>query len=561
MIVYEKNVGNVSLTKNNYVASGGEGSIYTKGSKAYKIYLDPKKTIPTDKMTDLSEITYDNVIRPLNLLTDKKNNPIGYSMRFVGKNHPLCQIFTKSFKNRFKIDEDTILSLVDIMEDTVRHIHSKDILIVDLNELNFLVSDDFKDVYFIDVDSYQTKNYKATAIMESIRDEHTKSFNEGSDWFSFAVVSFQMFLGIHPYKGKYLNSPTMPLNERKLANISVFNKDVKIPRICPPIESIPKNYRDWYFQVFEEGLREAPPKAKKYLDNKITKYIHVLDITGDSKIDINLVKEYDSPIINYVENKGGYSATQTSKSIWYSSSVYPNMESSFLSISPKLNNLTECYISSGYLNIKSLPKRELLYSSIKADDIMSYEGRVYVKSSESVYELVYSGNTENVISFNKVANVLDKATRFYEGVVIQDLLGSYYASLFPDTGLSFQLGLPDLKGHKIIDAKFDFRVLMVISFKEGRYLKTIYKLNSEYKITHKRTIEDISLISINFVTLPSGVTAHIQEDGKLELFSLNNDQIKTISSDKISLDMRLFKRSNFVLFSKENKMYRVKTKG
>ena len=47
------------------------------------------------------------------------------------------------------------------------------------------------------VDSYQTAHYPATAIMPSVRDWKVPlhDFSELSDWFSFAIVSFQVFLG------------------------------------------------------------------------------------------------------------------------------------------------------------------------------------------------------------------------------------------------------------------------------------------------------------------------------------------------------------------------------
>ena len=57
--------------------------------------------------------------------------------------------------------------------------------------------------------------------MDSVRDRHAAGWNEGTDWFSFALVSFQMFVGIHPYKGKHPALKT--LDERMAQNVSVLH--------------------------------------------------------------------------------------------------------------------------------------------------------------------------------------------------------------------------------------------------------------------------------------------------------------------------------------------------
>lgn len=57
---------------------------------------------------------------------------------------------------------------------------------VDLNELNVLVGSSFVEPFMIETDSYQTPSYRATAIMDSIRDRlvPTGQFALLTDWFS-----------------------------------------------------------------------------------------------------------------------------------------------------------------------------------------------------------------------------------------------------------------------------------------------------------------------------------------------------------------------------------------
>ena len=299
MKVFVKSKGEINLTKRDFVASGGEGEIYRKHRTAYKIYTGQTPCIPHSKIQELSEISAPNVIAPKELVLNTRNKPVGYTMRHISNTYALCQIFTKAFKTRNKVTPEMMLELVKKMQNTISHIHSKGILIVDLNEMNFLVDKKLTDVYFIDVDSYQTKNFPATAIMPSIKDRHTNGFNKMTDWFSFGIVSFQMFIGIHPFKGKH---PTLKtIEDRMMANIPVFHKDVRYPKVCMPFDYIPDSYREWYKSIFYKGERIAPPVAAQAV--LIVPVVTNL-IKSNSNFDIQLLNTYDGNIIKFLSVNG-----------------------------------------------------------------------------------------------------------------------------------------------------------------------------------------------------------------------------------------------------------------
>src|SRR5215467_8117210 len=262
---FVRSKGEIRLGQTEFKAQGGEGSVYVKGSNAYKIYSDPSRCITQAKIDELSALVQPNIIRPLELIIDGRNRPVGYSMRSAGKTYSLCQLFPKAFRQRNNVTPELMLRLVRQLQTGVSHIHSRGILIVDLNEMNFLVTTDFRELFFIDVDSYQTPSFPATVLMESVRDRHARTFTTGSDWFSFAVVSFQMFVGIHPFKGTYaalqqLSDKEQKLDARMQANISVLHQGVTVPGSTLPFTVIPPAYLDWYRAVFEEGKRMPPPQ-------------------------------------------------------------------------------------------------------------------------------------------------------------------------------------------------------------------------------------------------------------------------------------------------------------
>ena len=218
--------------------------------------------ISVQKLNELAALSEPNIIRPLDLLLDHRNLPVGYTMRHVADAYSLCQLFPRAFRDRNNLTPELVLNLVQQMHTGVEHVHNHGVLIVDLNEMNFLTSRNFGELFFIDVDSYQTPSFPAKVLMESVRDRHATHFTKESDWFSFAVISFQMFVGIHPFKGTYpalraCTDKVQLLDARMKANISVLHPGVSVPASCLPFDSIPGTFYDWYHAIFEEGKRLA----------------------------------------------------------------------------------------------------------------------------------------------------------------------------------------------------------------------------------------------------------------------------------------------------------------
>src|SRR5690349_20943476 len=85
--------GYIRLGQSEFKAQGGEGAVYVKGSSAYKIYADPARCITQAKIDELSALIEPNIIRPLELMLDSRNRPVGYSMRSAGQTYSLCQLF------------------------------------------------------------------------------------------------------------------------------------------------------------------------------------------------------------------------------------------------------------------------------------------------------------------------------------------------------------------------------------------------------------------------------------------------------------------------------------
>jgi len=550
---YKVNNRDVTITKANFISSGGEGSVYAKDNVAYKIYTDPAKMMPQGKIHELSVITDDNIIRPKDIVYNNKT-PVGYSMRFVKNTYALCQLFTKAFREREGLDHDGVQNLVKDLHKLVKHVHSKDILIVDLNEMNFLVNKDMTEIYAIDTDSYQTKHYPATAIMESIRDRHSKRFSKDTDWFSYAIITFQLFIGIHPYKGKHPSIKTM--DARMLGNVSIFNKDVSIPKVCYSIDVIPQVYKDWFRAVFDDGKRLPPPES-------FSNAVHVIEavikkITGSNNFDIREEREFDGNILSLIF-RGGKRAVLTNKSFYLGYKGFKTSGAKIVFTQSDIPILAK--ITDERLKLFNTELQKEIPNQIGGSDLMTYNGSLYVKNEESLLEVDFTEIKNNIFPSGKVvANVLENASRLYDGVLVQNILGDYFFSMFPEHGVHRQVAIKELAKYKVLDAKFDSNVLMVVVAQSGVYDRFVFRFSPSWDSYDVRQVENITPAGLNFVVLDSGICISITEDENVELFSSKKDShnIKEIDDPVITSNMKLFKSAGLVYLTQHNKLYSIK---
>jgi hypothetical protein len=540
----------ITLTKGDFLASGGEGSVYVKRNTAFKIYADPKRMIPAGKMGELSVLRNKKIIKPERAIF-KNRTPIGYTMRYVRGTYSLCQLFTKSFKDRHGITPNMGLNLVRDMQSTMQEVHDEDILIVDVNEMNFLSNKKFKEVYFIDVDSYQTKSYRATALMESVRDRQgvPGKFNKGTDWFSFAIITFQLMIGLHPYKGKH--STVKGLDARMEKNISVFNKNVKVPKSCMSLKTIPQSYRDWYIAVFEHGLREPPP-----IDiSKAVPIVLTRVITGSDNFEIKELFECKWDIHQYARYM--QSECVIGKGICFSRRIYldidPPCSIGFYGSTP-----IAARVRNGQLNLTNVRMQKPIPCDIAAEEVMAYEERLYVKSGENILEIQFFGvETQPIAAQKLVGKTMENASRVFPGMVLQSMLGSYYASVFPGAGQCVQHRLEFLDGYRVVDAKHEKGVIMVVGIKKGKYDRFVYDTASK----KLRKVSDVSNNGLNFTVLDKGICVGVDEQERVEVFHRHNiNKLKIIDDGTIHGGMKLFTDGARVLFADGKKLYSLRMK-
>ena len=544
----------ISLTQKNFVAKGGEGSIFKRDKIAYKVYEDLNKMVPLEKLKELQSLTHPQIVSPIDPLYNEKKHVIGFTMNWLGDdNFALCKLFTNTFREANNVNDAMTLALVENIKKTTSYIHEHNFLIVDGNELNYLVSPDFVTPFFIDVNSWQTKNYQATAIMPSIRDWTTDAFSALTDWFSFAIVTFQLFTGIHPFKGKHKDFRMNDFKGRILSNMSVFNSQVSFPPTVRDFNAIPGAYKDWYYNLFEYGKR-LPPPALPGEAGKVQ--VKVIFVKSTNNFEISEVKEYDSDILYH---NGLTEITKTKNKIWIRKTDYPTEigEELLLASSYQVPILTKVVNKSLYL--KTLDNTYTVKNiNLNCTDKMIIDNTLYIRNEEKLIQLDFTVMGTNIIPIVKTVWTIEPlSSQLFSNMVVQSILGkTYFAIPIPSKGSFHIAAVPELDKYKIIDAKYDNQICVLMLNRNGVYSRCVVKFNDTFNKYKIRFEDNLDYESINFICLAQGVCILIYAD-TVEIFfnNFDKDDVKKVSDPQINSSMRLCKDGTKVRFFQGKKLY------
>ena len=554
--------GQIEVTQNDFISEGGEGKVFSKGSIVLKIYSDLKKMITTAKIQELSVLNRKNIIIPKNLLLDGKSQVVGYTMDFV-KGVPICKLFTNDFRNRNNIQPESINKLVINIIDGIVFIHDNKCLLIDGNEMNYMVDNSTYEIpYFIDVNGYQTPSFPATVIMPSIRDWNAKDFTPLTDWYSFAIVSCQLYVGIHPFKGKHPKYKPNELIERMKSNISIFNKDVSLPAACRDFSYIPDDIRNWYIQVFEKGVRTPPPKVVGLLN---IKQVVVKVVQTTNNFEISSVQEFPDEVVK-VKFWNGNRVVTTKKQVWVNRMDYltssPEIDVVF---TQKMIKPILVKVEKEKLSLFDVAKREIIDVNICCQEKMVIGNTIFAKYEGNLYELIINEFGEKIVpSIKHTWGIMPKSSQIFDNIIYQNVLGKAYLVIpHPEESIKNSscsiLHVPELNGYRIIDGKFENKVAMLTGNKGSVNTKFILRFNGDLKYDCRVIDDDIS---INFTVLDNGICISINGDDAIEVFSnnLTSNKINSIQDPDINQSMMLTKDGIRAMFFNQNKLYSLSMK-
>ena len=552
----------ITLTQQNFVAKGGEGKIFQKGDLAYKIYEHLTKMIPSAKIAELN-VPDPNVIHPLDLVMNKKKQNIGFTMDWLGDdNIALCKLFTSKFQKDQGIGNDHIIQLVQNIKKTTETIHENKCLIVDGNELNYLVKPNFVTPLFIDTNAWKTASYPPTAIMPSIRDWTTDEFSALTDWFSFAIVTFQLFVGIHPFKGKHKSYRKNDFVNRVRDRVSVFNAEVGLPPTVRDFNLIPSRYKDWYYKIFENGDREPPPQLPGEI-GKMQVIVKLVKSTG--AFEIVSIQEFEDEILYHDPE---YQFTKTADKIYLGKADFKVSKDVELIITPleKLPILVK--VEDGIAKFKCLKTGyDVKGAQLACTDTAIINNTLYLKNREKFVEMTFKVAGSNILPAVKtVWTVEPLSSQIFSNVIFQSVLGKAFLCIpipFHDKKSQFYIkAIPELDNYRVIEAKYQNSMCVVIGHNGNEYNRLTFVFDPKFATYRCNVVKGIDYAPLNFAVLDNGVCIMITEDNGVEILlnRMDKPDIKRVEDPDIDNTMRLFKDGTRVKFFKDNSLYSMKMK-
>jgi serine/threonine protein kinase len=532
----------VNLTDSDYIAQGGQGVVYLKNNAIFKIYHDPKQLIPEDKMDELQVLDgITNVVIPSKSIYDPANNQrIGFGMRYIKDTEFLCKLFVANFKAQNKISPQMIVSLVKNMQETLISIHQKGIIVGDYNEMNFLVDKGFSIPYYIDTDSYQTPSYKCNAIMDSVRDRTLPmgDFTEFSDWYSWGIVTFQLYTGIHPFKGKHPKYKMNDLDGRMTDNISVFDKDVAVPKFVN-FTGIPKAHLEWYKKVFIDGERSIPPFSDGVINYAV---ITNTFIDPNASVTATLLYTVGGMILDTSWRSGAHHIL-TTDGFYYG-------DQKKVSFALDIDRGSIIYTSTGEF-VFIVEKDKIVYAfdedknKIKQFD-MDYQS--YAVFNNCLYVMQESGLVQ--YSFEKIGKLkmIPKpistlnlnSSKIFDGVVMQELYGKYKAIIPYEYNGCSSIDLKEIKTNRIFDAKRIDRWMFIIT-EASNGTADFYRIyfNENFTKYELKCDKDVAFRNINAMVKDNGMVVLNTEDDTLELFFDFKRGTKVIEDSPVQNHLKL----------------------
>jgi hypothetical protein len=418
----------------------------------------------------------------------------------------------------------------------------------------------FKVPIFIDVDSYQTPNFPATAIMDSVRDRIVPfgTFNEMTDWFAFAILSFQLYIGIHPYKGKHPNYKPSEWQKRMDDGVSVFDKHVTLPDVCNKLTVIPKRHLDWFQNVFTKNERSIPPVADSIAPIGVPS--HIVIIKGSEGFDIERILEAPENIVDIVDIMGIKYAV-TKNAIYSNGKKIADLDKNKKAIvgSTLDMDIMTCQLMGYNAELKTFKSPDV--HAIKAKDIMYKNKCIYSIYDDKLIETSLNTlpNGKVLANMRTAASVSTLSSRMFDGVIYQDLMDTSVLTIPYSQGMCVNVMVPELKKHRIIDMKMINKVCVVTAEKKNVYYRFVFVFDNTYTKYTVRKIDDVNYDAINFTVLPNDVCALLSTENELELFK-DNSKIKTIANPPFDSSMKLVEIGGKVHFINGKFLYKVSTK-
>lgn len=565
----------VVLTDHNHIATGGEGSVYRVDSDTVvKVYTDDRK-MRQDNMPEkfrlLADINHPHIAGPKGLAI-AGGQPIGYWAPYV-EGVMLPPFFTTDHRQQVGFGDKETNDAVDQIREVVLAAHGGGATLVDPNELNWLLhwgGKGMSKVSAIDVDAWAIGRWGASVIMPSIRDHHTKGFTFASDWLSVGIVTFQLYTGIHPYKGTLGGYARKDLEKRMRENRSVFTPGARLNAVVRDPYKIPGPLLDWYIATFQNGERTEMPSPFS-TGAAVTTAGRVLRVVTSGQGSLVFEKIFADSRARVVRifpcgvillSDGSLADLSTKQRIGGNHSVdceVVSVERGWLVGEMKGKSVAFSFIA------KSQQQKEgSVPFQAAGQRVIRYENRLFVVTSQSLAEVTFFFVAKGpMASVGKSWDVLVNSTRWFDGIGVMDAIGAMFLVAPFGTESCGIIRVRELDGLRPVAARSGNGFISIVAAnKSGNYQKIELTMKPDYSgYEYWSGMTDVQSLNVALVPKTTGcVQVAIVEDGRMDVYVPTNKQQRTIADRTITTDMTLGVWGDKVLYIKDGAVWHVRVK-
>lgn len=403
-------------------------------------------------------------------------------------------------------------------------------------------------------------------VMPSIHDWHAATLNQQTDFFSWGVVTFELFTGIHPYQGVLDGYRRGDFESRMKDNASVFTHGIRLNDNVRDFACIPSALRAWYEAEFQQGERSAPPSI---FAAAVTIAPAARTVRATTTTSGMLIFE------RFFTNVSGKAIRMwPCGAILFDSGVVMDLKSCRVigqleSSNGEIIRVDQGWLFADWVNgslLFSFVDERTLYShslsmALHGYKLVQYENRLFVVTANELVELAFLYVGRPILSTGMRTPILQPyATDWFSGVGILNALGAMFlVTPFGDRSC-VSVRVRELDGLRPVTAKAGNRFVAVIAVdKNGQYRKFEFSFNREYT-SYTLWEGGTDNPELDMAILARGVCATITNDGELVIFVPSNGQINRVLDKAISTDMSLATWEDKVMYILDGQVWSIRLK-
>ena len=310
--------------------------------------------------------------------------------------------------------------------------------------------------------------------------------------------------------------------------------------------------------MFLNNERGVPPLPDSSVPTLVP--TQIVTITGTDKLSVQEIAAYSDPI-QAITNIMGMYYVATKKGIYINQKEIGRHTAKHILLASASDGtlITAQQDNSNKIKFQELTKADPA-GTATSDNMFVRNNAFYTISRGKLVENSFTAfGNKMVHRVKEVENLSVHSATMYDGCIIQDLLGKMYLTLPYKLGSCFSKHIPQLDGYRVVGAKAEKNIVVVVGEKKGQFDRIILVYSKDFTICDVRKTDDITYDTINFTVMDNGLCILLASDSELELFA-SASQYETLPNPPFDATMKLFSTADGIFFINGNSFHQVKRK-